>query len=277
LVLLSLASGCPFGGTGNDAGPGHRSQTLALTPEQELALGREAYKEILGKSHVVSGGPEVDRVRRVGRRIADAAGIEPLQREINLRIKGYTFEWVFNVLQSDQINAFCLPGGFVAVYSGLLPVTENDDQLAVVMGHEIAHALAHHASERIARQQMLQHAAEAASRGMDALDPQLRRHLIGLMAAGAQVGSLAYDRQQESEADHIGLFLMTFAGYDPDQAVVFWERMQRATAGRGRPPEILSDHPSDSRRIAQLRQWAPRARAGKKAYDEGRVAPARSP
>ncbi|HMC65961.1 MAG TPA: M48 family metallopeptidase [Gemmataceae bacterium] len=274
LVLIFLAGGCAPGGFGNDAGPGHRSQTLALTPNQELSLGRQAYQEVLSKSRVVRGGPQVDRVRLVGRRIADAAAIEPLQREINLRIQGYVFEWEFNVLQSDQVNAFCLPGGKVAVFTGLLPVAESDDQLAVVLGHEIAHALAHHASERIARQQMIRQAADVAAGSMGGMDERRRRELIGLLSAGAQVGSMAYDRQQESEADHIGVFLMTFAGYEPDQAVVFWERMQQASAGRARPPEILSDHPSDAKRIAKLRMWAPQAKAGKKAYDAGHIAPA---
>jgi predicted Zn-dependent protease len=274
LLFALIGTGCSPVGLANDAGPGHRSQTLALTPQQELSLGKQAYQEVLSKSHVVRGGSEVERVRHVGRRIEDAVAIEPLQREINLRLRGYTFDWEFNVLQSNQINAFCLPGGKVAVFTGLLPVAQNDDQLAVVMGHEIAHALAHHASERIARQRMMQHAAEIAAGGMAGSDPQRRKELIGLLAAGAQVGSLAYDRKQESEADHIGLFLMTFAGYDPRQAVDFWERMQQASAGRGRPPEILSDHPSDAKRIAQLRMWVPQALSAKKAYDSGRVAPA---
>ena len=276
LVVVFLTGGCSPGGNANDAGPGHRSQTLALTPQQELALGRQAYQEVLGKSHVVRSGPQVDRVRRVGRRIQEAVAIEPLQHEINLRLQGYTFEWEFNVLESDQINAFCLPGGKVAVFTGLLTVAQNDDQLAVVLGHEIAHALAHHASERIARQQMIQHAADVAAGGMGGSDPARHRQLIGLLAAGAQVGSLAYERRQETEADHIGLFLMTFAGYDPDQAVAFWERMQQAAGSHGHTPEILSDHPSDAKRIAELRQWAPRAKGGKKAFDEGHVAPSKT-
>jgi predicted Zn-dependent protease len=258
---------------GKDAGPGHRSQSLALNPQQELALGRQAYHEILSKSRVLRGGPEVERVRRVGHRIQRAADIRPLQREINLHFDERAFEWEYNVLESPQINAFCLPGGKVAVFTGLLPVAQTDDQLAVVMGHEIAHALAHHASERLARQQMIQHAAEVATGGFGRMDPAQRRELIGLLAAGAEFGSRAYDRRQESEADHIGVFLMTFAGYDPEQAIVFWQRMQRISEQRGHLPEILSDHPSDAKRIAQLRMWVPRAEAGKKAYEEGRIAP----
>jgi predicted Zn-dependent protease len=268
LVYSLLSVGC---GLGNQEGPGHRSQLLALSPDQELSLGQQAYQEVLAKSHVLAGGREVDRVREVGRKIARAAEIEPLQREINLRVQGYRFEWEFNALRDDHVNAFCLPAGKVAVFTGLLPVAENDDQLATVMGHEIAHALAHHASERLARQQMYQRALEAANGTLGSMDVEHRREIIGLLAAGAQVNSLAYDRQQESEADHIGLFLMAFAGYDPDQAVDFWEHMQQLSARREHPPEILSDHPSDAKRMAQLRAWAPLARGAKKAYDEGRI------
>jgi predicted Zn-dependent protease len=221
---------------------------LALTPAQELALGERAYREILSKSKVVAHGPDVERVRRVGKKIAHAAEIEPLQREINLRIRGFKFQWEFNVLHDRQINAFCLPGGKVAVFTGLLPVATTDAQLATVMAHEVAHALAHHTSERLAR------------------------HKEGSGFLDLLVGK-AHDREQESEADHVGLFLMTFAGYDPEQAVIFWERMRTATAGGSRPPEILSDHPSDSKRIAQMGSWIAPAKAAKRAFDEGRILP----
>ena len=279
LVVLGLAALLGLGGPGcgpppNQEGPGRRSQTLALTPEQELSLGRQAYAEVLKKYPPVRGGPEVERVREVGGRIARAAAIEPLLREINLHEEGYRFEWEFNVLKDRMVNAFCLPGGKVAVFTGLLPVAEGDDQLATVLSHEIAHALAHHASERIAREQMYEQAVRAAGGVFGGMDPERRRQLIGLLAAGAQLRSLPFDRAQESEADHIGLFLMTFAGYDPDQALAFWERMREISERRGRVPEILSNHPSDARRMAQIRQWIPNARAAKKAYDEGRVAPA---
>jgi predicted Zn-dependent protease len=231
-------------------GPGHRPQELALTPEQELDLGRRAYKEVLSESEVLpKDSPQTRRVRHVGERIAETVKIEPLMREINLHVKDYRFEWEFNVLEDKHVNAFCLPGGKVAVYTGLLHVVQNDDQLAAVLGHEVAHALAHHASERLARQE---------------------REGGGLLAA---LHGKKYDRAQESEADHIGVFLMTFAGYDPRQAVVFWERMKRLSDEQGRVPQILSDHPSDEQRIRDLEAWVPKALAGKKAYDEGRIAP----
>ncbi|MDB5336716.1 MAG: peptidase family protein [Planctomycetaceae bacterium] len=243
LICLFVISGCSEGPQGT--GPGHREQRLALTPSQELQVGREAYQQILEKAPVVESGPEVDRVRRVSERIAKAVQIEPLQREINLQLDGYEFEWEYNVVQDDQANAFCLPGGKIVVLTGLLQLVKSDDQLAAVIAHEVAHALAHHASERIARERTVGH---------------------GLL-------SLSYNRQQETEADHIGLFLMTFAGYDPDEAVEFWKEMQNAQGGHLHLPEIISDHPSDNRRMQQLQAWVGPAKAAKQALDEGRVLP----
>src|SRR5262249_31150449 len=140
---------------------------------------------------------------------------EPLQWEINLDVKRYRFEWEFNVIDDPQINAFCLPAGKVAVFTGLLRVADTDDELATVLGHEVAHALAHHASERLARAQMFEQAVKVATGalGLDKMNPRDREKLIGLLGGGAGLASRAYDRAQESEADHIGLFLMTFAGY----------------------------------------------------------------
>jgi predicted Zn-dependent protease len=278
-LTIPAGVGCDMGtSSGRGQGPGGRAQSLALTPAQELSLGEQAYKEVLKKYRRMPDGPVVERVRQIGKRIARASEIEPLQREMNVRMKGYTFNWEFNVLVNNQVNAFCLPGGKVAVFSGLLPVAEengrlSDDQLATVMSHEIGHALAHHASERIARQQKYQHALEAVNGALGGLPPEERKHLIGLLGAGASARSLSYDRRQESEADHIGVFLMTFAGYDPRQALVFWQKMEALSAKHGRPPEILSDHPSDAHRIAQLRRWIPAAMSGYAAYKAGRIAP----
>lgn len=275
----ALTPGCEVpSGQGQGQGPGHRPQALALSPYQEANLGEQAYQEVLKKYQRVAGGPVVETVRDVGQRIAKAAELEPLQREINLRVKGYTFAWEFNVLENNQVNAFCLPGGKVAVFTGLIPVVKEDgqiskDELATVMSHEIAHALAHHASERIGRHQKFEQAMNALNGAMGRMSPEARKTLIGLLSAGAEPRFLAYDRQQESEADHIGLFLMTFAGFDPDAALVFWQKMQRLSEQHGHPPEILSDHPSDAHRIAQIRQWIPRAKAALAAYRAGRIEP----
>jgi predicted Zn-dependent protease len=272
--ILSALTGCNVGGNPADEGPGHRRQVLALSPEDELALGREAYQEILAHADVLPPeDPAVERVRRVGGRIVAATGIAPLMREINLREDGYQFEWEYNVIRSDRVNAFCLPAGKVAVFTGLLEFVDSDDELATVLGHEMAHALAHHASERIALNPQEMAALRAVGGRLGNLDEPRRQSLISLLSAGAVLRSLSYNRFQESEADHIGVFLMTFAGYNPEAAVAFWERMREASAGSIRLPEILSDHPTDARRLAQLRGWVPLAEGAKRAYDKGEIAP----
>jgi predicted Zn-dependent protease len=237
--VCSLAAGCDGPAGVGGEGPGHRNQKLALSPQQELNLGRQAYKQVLTNPAkygrvVPRDRPESQRIRNIAERIIHAAGIEPLQREINLR-KGFQFEWEVNVTDKDQVNAFCLPGGKMIVFKGILPVAENDDQLATVISHEIAHALAHHSSERVANEEMNQ-------------------SVLG------GIWNKSFDRQQEAEADHIGLFLMTFAGFKPDEAIFFWERMQKSTGNQRRPPEILSDHPSDAHRIQSMKEWVPRLR-----------------
>ncbi len=190
--------------------------------------------------------PETERVRAVAARIIKATEIKPLEREKNLHPG--RFDWEINVLDSPKINAFCLPGGKMAVFRGLLEVVQNDDQLAAVVAHETAHALAHHVSERIANEQ----------NGGSVL---------------AALRGKAFDRDQEAEADHIGIFLMTFAGYNPEEAVRLWERMQQISAGQPHLPEILSDHPSDARRLRNIASWVPRAWAAKHAYEAGHIEP----
>jgi predicted Zn-dependent protease len=238
--------------SGRGEGPGHRAQVLALSPQQELQMGRRAYREILSNpaqfgSVLPSDAPETERVRKVAERIIAAAGIEPLEREMNLHPG--RFDWEICVLDSPKINAFCLPGGKMAVFLGLLRIVQNDDQLAAVISHETAHALAHHVSERVAQ-------SEAGG------------------SALAMLRGKAFDREQEAEADHIGVFLMTFAGYNPEEAVRLWENMERLSEGQLHLPEILSDHPSDARRLRNIASWVPRALAAKRAFDEGRIEPA---
>lgn len=229
-------------------GPGGREQALALTPQQELAVGRRTSQEVRAEYRdrlLPDDDPDVRRARRVTEKLVRAAGIEPLQREINLKVRGYRFEWEVDVIRERQANAFCLPAGKIFVFTGILRVAADDGELAAVLAHEMAHALAHHGSERVARQQ----------------------------GGGNILGSLRYDRQQESEADHIGIFLLPFAGYDPDEAAEFWQRMM-ARGGAGLP-EFLSSHPNPETRVRDIRRWAPKARAAKQAFDEGRITPPR--
>jgi predicted Zn-dependent protease len=243
-----------------------------LSPREELELGREAYREVLAMADVLP--PEhraVVRVQRVCSRIIAATRIRPLLREINLRADGDRFEWEFNVIDSGRINAFCLAAGKVAVFTGLLRFVRSDDELATVLGHEMAHALAHHANERLALNPADAGALRAASGRLGNLDEPRRRSLIGLLDAGAALESLSYNRFQETEADHIGVFLMTFAGYDPEAALAFWERMREVSSGSLRLPEILSDHPAAARRLAQLRVWVPLAEEGKRATTMARL------
>jgi metalloendopeptidase OMA1, mitochondrial len=254
LSIGAIVAACGCDGPMNEGqgeGPGHRAQVLALNSRQELDLGRQAYREILSNpekyGRVLSDdSPETERVRAIAARIIKATEIRPLEREMNLHPG--RFDWEISVLDGPQINAFCLPGGKMAVFVGLLQVVQNDDQLAAVIGHETAHALAHHVSERIAQSQN-------------------GGSVIGLLRGKA------FDRDQEAEADHIGVFLMTFAGYNPEEAVRLWQRMEQLSAQRPHVPEILSDHPSDERRLRNIASWVPRAWAAKHAYDEGHIEP----
>ncbi len=225
-----------------------RSQLQLLSEPQEIQMGLQAYREILGKSRL-SRDPAVNQlVTRVGTRIAAATG------------KG-NFAWEFKVIDdSRQINAFALPGGKVAVYTGLLPVSRDDAGLAAVMGHEVAHAVARHGGERVSQGLLVQAGLAATMAALSRGDPQTVRQVGALLGAGAAVGLiLPWSREQESEADYLGLIYMAKAGYDPRAARDLWIRMTEASRGRPRPPEFLSTHPSDVTRIRQIEQWLPEA------------------
>jgi predicted Zn-dependent protease len=225
-----------------------RSQLQLLSEPEETRMGLQAYREVLKKSRI-SGDPAAnDMVARVGARIAAATGRAD-------------YTWEFKVIDdSGQINAFALPGGKVAVYTGLLPVTRDESGLAAVLGHEIAHVIARHGGERISQNLLVQTGLTATMAALSRGDPQTVRSVGSLLGAGAAVGLiLPWSREQESEADHLGLIFMAKAGYDPHAAVDLWRRMAEASRGRERPPEFLSTHPSDVTRIRQIEQWMPEA------------------
>ncbi len=225
-----------------------RRQLVDISREQEAALGLQSYQEILNQSQVLRQGEAVDMVRAIGERlIRAAADVDP------------GFEWEFNVIESEQANAFALPGGKVAVYTGILPVARNEDGLSAVMGHEIAHAIARHGAERMAYQKLVQWGSLAASFAIGDMDYQTQRMVMGALGVGAQYGVLLpFSREHESEADYMGLIFLARACYDPTEAPRLWERMGQTTGGRA-PAEFMSTHPSHDTRIKQFSEWMPEA------------------
>ncbi len=215
-----------------------RNQLIVLPELQDAQMGLDAYQQILAESEI-SHDPDLNRrVSEVGRRIA-AASPHP------------DWDWQFTVIEDEEPNAFALPGGKVGVNTGLFKVAENDDQLAAVMGHEIAHAIARHGAERMSQQVLMQ-------AGLAGLGIATDATTAGLAAQAATlVVTLPYSRTQEAEADHIGLIYMAKAGYDPRQAVVLWQNFEKF--GGDRPPEFLSTHPAPGSRIANLESWLPQA------------------
>ncbi len=224
-----------------------RSQLVDMSREQEMALGLQSYRQILGRERILQGGETVSAVNEIGRRIATAA-----------KEHDPGFEWEFNVVESQQANAFALPGGKVAVYTGIVPVAENVDGLAVVMGHEIAHAIARHGAERMAHQKLVQMGTMAAGMAFSDMDMGTQQMVMGALGVGAQYGVLLpFSRDHESEADYMGLIYVARACFDPTEAPKLWERMGRSS--KGAPSEFMSTHPSHETRIRQFEQWMPEA------------------
>lgn len=223
-----------------------RSQMVLLSASDERALGAAAYTEQLAKVKTIPSGPEYERVQRVGRRIADAS-----KRRYGSAVNGFT--WDFALIDTKEVNAWMLPGGKSAVNTGLLAVATNDDELAIVMGHEASHAIARHGAERISRAIATQVVV-----GVVLATGEVDPRLVGATAAAyGLLGETAFSRREESEADRIGLMIAADAGYDPRAAVGFWKKM--AAQGGSKPPEFLSTHPSDETRANRLSKLMPEA------------------
>jgi predicted Zn-dependent protease len=235
-ALLTACSTVPITG---------RRSLNVIPDSQAEALGADAYKQVLAEATLIRSGPDFDRVVRVGTRLA-AVSDQP------------GLAWEFSLIDDPKtVNAFCLPGGKVAVYTGLLPVAENDAGLAFVMGHEIAHAIARHGSERMSNQLALSVAQVGLTEILGRRDESTRELVLAAFGAGATVGvMLPFGRHQESEADLIGLHYMARAGYDPHEAPRFWERMSAMASG-AQPPTFLSTHPSHETRIRDLEALIP--------------------
>lgn len=223
-----------------------RRQLLALPETTETQMGLTAYQEILQKAKLSTDPALNEQVTRVGQRIAAAA-------------ERPDYKWEFKVIDDKQVNAFCLPGGKIGVYTGILPVTRDDAGLAAVIGHEVAHATARHSGERVTQNLIAQGLLVGGSIALAGRDPRVAQAAqIGFMGL-ATGGLMYYGRSQESEADHLGLIYMAKAGYHPSAARDLWVRMAQASGGKQRAPEFLSTHPSPETRIQQIEGWIPEA------------------
>ncbi len=233
-------------------------KTIHLVSDQELtALSLQEYSKVLKQSKLSHDSAKVQMMRTVGGRIAKAT--EDLLREQGLAEDIQSYKWEFNLVEDDKtVNAWCMPGGKVVVYTGILPLTQNETGLAVVLGHEIAHAVAKHGNERMSQGLLAQMGGVALSVALSTQPAAATDLFLQAYGLGAQVGFLLpYSRVQEAEADRIGLTLMAKAGYDPREAVPFWKRMNEK--GGGRPPEFLSTHPAPETRIKEIEAHIPEA------------------
>ncbi|MFO1081389.1 MAG: M48 family metallopeptidase [Reyranellaceae bacterium] len=262
-LLLLATCGVALGLAACESAPvTGRSQVMLVSESEERQLGLQAYRAVLAREPLSADSVTNEMIERVGRRIANAAEHPP-----NNLWPAPHYRWEFKIVDKNEPNAFCLPGGKVVVYTGLLPITRNEAGLAVVIGHEVAHALARHGAERLSDQKVAAVGTTAAGialatavgRRNQAALPVVMPATMAALGAGATVGYLLpMSRTQESEADRIGLILMAQAGYDPREAIKVWERMRAAGEGKHQA-EWLSTHPADTTRLNDIKRWLPEA------------------
>ena len=233
-------------------------QQLKLIPSSDMmAMSYQQYDQFLQENKKSTNQQQTAMVRRCGQRIQKAVETYFAQNNMSSHLNGYN--WEFNLVEDPQVNAWCMPGGKVVVYTGILPIAQNETGLAVVMGHEIAHAVAEHGSERMSQQMLAQLGGTALQVALQEKPQETQALWMTAYGVGSQLGALLpYSRLQESEADHLGLVFMAMAGYDPRAATGFWQRMAGQKGGQA-PPVFLSTHPSDQTRIAKLNQLMPEA------------------
>ncbi len=258
VALAMLAAAC---GTTNTVPISGRKTHLLVDDAQILSLSTQQYQEYMQGATLSTNQNNAAMVKRVGQRLSTAV-------ETYLSNNGYAselqnFQWEFNLVNNSEINAFCMPGGKIVVYEGLLPVTQDETSLAIVLGHEIAHAVAKHSAEQLSKQMRQQYAAQI---GGSVLSQVAQAKGWGSAASivdmAAQMGfnfaNLKYSRDNETEADRLGLIFAAMAGYDPRLAIPFWQRMAQQ-GGASQTSEIFSDHPSDAKRLAELQKRMPEA------------------
>jgi predicted Zn-dependent protease len=231
---------------------------LSLIPEsQMLSMSFSQYDQFLKDNKESNDPQKIALVKRVGERIASA--VEKYLTDHNMASEINNYKWEFHLIESNEVNAWCMPGGKVVVYTGILPITQDENGLAVVLGHEISHAVAKHGDERMSQALVAQLGGVALQEALKSKPQQTQQIFLAAYGVGAQVGVLLpFSRTQESEADHLGLIFMAMAGYDPHGAVAFWERMMKDNTG-SKPPEFLSDHPADQTRINDIKSEIPEA------------------
>ena len=233
-----------------------RKQTLMVSDEQVLSLSNQQYQEYMKTAKASTNATNTAMVKRVGQNLATAVVKYLNANGLGTEVSQY--KWEFNLVQDQQVNAFCMPGGKIVVYEGLLPVTQNEASLAIVLGHEIAHAVAKHSAERLSNEYKNQYGTQILGAVLQGVGVgEGTQQLISLgTSLGGKLWTSGFSRKQESEADHMGLVFAAMAGYDPQVAVSFWQRM--AAQGTG-SSSLFSDHPSDAKRIKDIQEWLPEA------------------
>ena len=233
-----------------------RKQRLLVSDEQVLSLSNQQYQEYMKSAKASTNATNTAMVKRVGQRLAQA--VVSYLNANGLSSDAQSYAWEFNLVQDNQVNAFCMPGGKIVVYEGLLPVTQDEASLAVVLGHEIAHAVAKHSAERLSNEYKNQYGTQILGAVLQGAGlGEGTQQLIALgTSLGSQLWTSGFSRKQESEADHMGLIFAAMAGYDPQEATAFWQRMASQSSGSG---GLFSDHPSDESRIKNIQGWMPEA------------------
>lgn len=245
LLLLSSCGSVPLTG---------RKQILLVSDQEVLASSLTQYSEYIKSAPLSSNANGKAMVTRVGQKIATAT--EQYLKANGMAAEVNNFVWEFNLVKDNQINAFCMPGGKIVVYEGLLNIVSSDDELAVVVGHEVAHAVAKHSNERMSQQLMTQYGAQILTQALSNKSAAIQQAGNTIYGLGAQYGvTLPFSRKHETEADYMGLIFMTIAGYDPNVALSFWQKM--STSGGTKVPEFMSTHPSDATRINDIQKVLP--------------------
>ena len=257
-ILISTAAAILIGcGTSSTVPITGRKQNILVSDEQVLSLSNQQYQEYMKSAKASTNATNTAMVKRCGQRLANAVVSYLQQNGLSAEVAQY--KWEFNLVQDKSVNAFCMPGGKIVVYEGLLPVTKDEASLAIVLGHEIAHAVAKHSAERLSNELRKQYGSQVLGAVLQGAGASANLQGISstVFGIGTTLGGAAYSRSQENEADHLGLIFAAMAGYDPSVAVSFWQRMASAT---GSSYSILSDHPSDQSRIKNIEGWLPEAK-----------------